>query len=940
MSNEIKTKRQIETEAKAARAAARRGEKATRDAGRAANAARIAHEKEAREARMAAEEAAKPRPVAAIDKDAHAKAFYEFLGGGTRELRAIRPAVKKNDVRVAYYNNADDFASGVQEANKQGYNCYVNLNPFDPAEFPLHGLACGGAIGNGDVTRRHNILIDVDPERYEGGIPHPKGGKICTTDAEHDTALKIVEEIGKFFIAEGASQSSFVVNDSGNGAAIVLTVEMPNSDDSLKLVTKFLQALAQKFDQKFDPESGTPECHIDQGVCDAARITRIPGSLNCKQTTKERPRRPCHTISLMPSERVPVSLEFLNKIAGTAIEPKEEERDPSIEFSSLPEGERKEQLTLVVAYLDDNGIKHRGLTRNESKHFICVELPYCLVKGSEHQVPGRAGILVYDDGRISYHCFSQQCCEKGWAAVQASLKEKFVDFCARAFNKTGLKFDDPLRLAKEHLKLTSTANGTYTFAHFRNTTHRHVNGEWQQMERGENNAWVRDTIQSEYFRLAEFLSKAAGKAVEPMPVMTFLVNETYNTIESLCKYEIGKDVPAPFWLNQVEDWKADDVLVFKNGFLSVRKWLDNEDKPDIWFKPITPDLYYKYHANFDFPIDEPPYATEWFKFLDSLEQTDAWRRQLRQMMGYLLWSGYDLQKFFHLYGPTRAGKGIVEKVCEDLGGGTHTIKLKSFAKDFALENAVDKRLLVIGETEDGPEKKIMSDVVAAIKSITGGSNKSEINRKHVKNISVKLNCKLVTSGQKILRLVDSSGAVTARCIPFRYTITFLGRENLKLANDLIPEYPAILLWALGGLRDLYATHRFALCESTQRLLDEMNETNNPLQTFIEECCTIDSTKAVSKPSLYRIYENWFEIENDDSLELLNDCEFGKELPVIVPTVSSGRLNKDADTEYYDTHTKQTYEIVKVWCDAKGPKRPRIYTGIAPKEEWCKMHSNM
>jgi P4 family phage/plasmid primase-like protien len=939
-----KTKREIEAEAKALRAADREAKRKIKDAADAVEAARIATGKAEREARKAAEEAAKPRPAAVVDKDAQAKRFYAFLtaahGSGRIHLRAISP----KGVRVAYYDNADDFSAGVQEANRQGFNCYCGMNPFDATDerFAPRPLGTGTAVGNRDIVRRTHALIDGDAGRFEDGVIHPKGGKICTTDKEHDAALAMIQNVADFLIAEGSPPAALLMNDSGNGGSIVAGIDLPNTEEATLLIQKFLTALNQKFHTEWS--------HIDESVADAARITRIPGSVNCKMATKQRPNRPCYTLTPpvegeAMGERPVISVEILNRIAGTAIEPKEEERDPSIEFHAIPEGERKEQLALVVAYLEDNGIKHRGFSRNEAQHFIAVELPHCLIKGSEHQSPGRAAVLVFDDGRIGYKCFSEQCNAKGWPVMQKSMKESFGDFCARAYNKTGLQFDDPLRLAKEFLKQTSTPEGLKTLAHFHNITRRHRNGMWEELERGENSPWVRAMIQDEQFKLAAHLSKMEGKEIKPQPVTTYAVNETSNTIDSLCKYEIDKDTTTPFWLTPYQNWQADDVLVFNNGFFNVHKWLDDPETPGEWFKPITPDLYYAYQAEFDFPLyaastGDTPATPEWFKFLDSLQQSDAWRRQLRQMIGYLLWSGYNLQKFFHLYGPTRAGKGIVEKVVQDLGGGYHEMKLEAFAETFALENAVGKRLLVISETEDGPAQKNMGSVVRAIKAITGGSNKSEVNRKHVKNISVRLNCKIIADGQKRLRLTDSSGAVTARCIPLRYTISFLNKEDKALPDKLKLEYPAILLWALGGLRDLYQTHSFALCESTQKLLDEMHETNNPLQTFIEECCVVDSTKAVRKPSLFTIYEQWLEIENDDSLDKLNEKEFGTELPVIASTVGDGRMSKDTDTHYCDKHSKEIFEIVPTAFDVKGPKRPRLYTGIMPNEEWRKMQLNM
>ena len=49
------------------------------------------------------------------------------------------------------------------------------------------------------------------------------------------------------------------------------------------------------------------------------------------------------------------------------------------------------------------------------------------------------------------------------------------------------------------------------------------------------------------------------------------------------------------------------------------------------------------------------------------------------MMGYLLWPGYDLQKFFPVFGPPCAGKGIIIQVAADMGGGAVRSRWTAFA---------------------------------------------------------------------------------------------------------------------------------------------------------------------------------------------------------------------------------------------------------------------
>lgn len=55
--------------------------------------------------------------------------------------------------------------------------------------------------------------------------------------------------------------------------------------------------------------------HIDTTVCNAARIMRIPGTLNAKgDNTPERPHRPARLLSV-PEDRVTVDVELLAAVA-------------------------------------------------------------------------------------------------------------------------------------------------------------------------------------------------------------------------------------------------------------------------------------------------------------------------------------------------------------------------------------------------------------------------------------------------------------------------------------------------------------------------------------------------------------------------------------------------------------------------------------------------
>ena len=181
-------------------------------------------------------------------------------------------------------------------------------------------------------------------------------------------------------------------------------------------------------------------------------------------------------------------------------------------------------------------------------------------------------------------------------------------------------------------------------------------------------------------------------------------------------------------------------------------------------------------------------------------------------------------------------------------------------------------------------------------------------------------------GNSPFALADNSGALMARCIPFRLTKSFVGQEDSTLAEKLKPEYPGIFAWCLEGLRGLHAAGHFTLCESTQSELEQTRDLATPLQTFIEDCCVVDTAHAVHCKSLYRIFELW--LAEEDAPLTWNDKQFGTELRTAIPAIDRKRLSSGNDTQCNGA------SLVKTDFDSDS-SRPWIYVGIAPKPERCK-----
>ncbi len=181
---------------------------------------------------------------------------------------------------------------------------YVTLNPCLP---DLLSRTCNRlqrhareTTRDDDILRRSNLLIDVDAQRPSG---------ISATDEEHALALARTEAIRDYLCnVEGWPEP--LVIDSGNGGHLWFAIDLPNNPESRQLVERVLKALHAVFSDD--------RVHVDTGVSNAARITKLPGTMVCKgDHTPERPHRPSCVVSA-PATRQVVTTEQLRTVARRA----------------------------------------------------------------------------------------------------------------------------------------------------------------------------------------------------------------------------------------------------------------------------------------------------------------------------------------------------------------------------------------------------------------------------------------------------------------------------------------------------------------------------------------------------------------------------------------------------------------------------------------------
>src|SRR5215813_12801205 len=217
------------------------------------------------------------------------------------ELRA--PKAGRRGTISGYFSDLDAMAEAGAKLSGQVAGVYFTCNPVKPA---LLARAANRIIeraevttGDHDVDRRRWLPVDLDPTRTTG---------ICATDEEHELAVQRAREVHTWLKSQGYSGSHVV--DSGNGVYVLVRVDLPNDDVTRDLLSRCLAGLAFQFDDD--------QVHVDQKMFNAARIIRVPGTLNCKgDNTPDRPHRRVRPL-YVPEKTMPATLELLEQLAVLA----------------------------------------------------------------------------------------------------------------------------------------------------------------------------------------------------------------------------------------------------------------------------------------------------------------------------------------------------------------------------------------------------------------------------------------------------------------------------------------------------------------------------------------------------------------------------------------------------------------------------------------------
>lgn len=308
-------------------------------------------------------------------------ATLNLLASGPIELRALT-----QDRKMVVERFRDPVSAAAWAGQRRDEKAlYVVLNPFNPA------LVTGAGVTDAAIVSRRWLLIDVDPAR-------PTDSN--ATDQELELSVSMARTIEAFLSDEGWPLP--VRARSGNGAHLLYRIDLPNDPDARETVNGVLQYLASEF--------SSPAASVDTSVGNAARITKLYGTITRKgPATDERPHRPSK-IERIPD---PLAVVPVDRLEALAARRPQERR--TFEPKAHAPGESAYDLRDVLSKVHVRKTEDKG--GSILYHIACPWQFEHTQDGGEKE----ATIFQSADGALAFKCLHSHCSDRDWKSFRDHL---------------------------------------------------------------------------------------------------------------------------------------------------------------------------------------------------------------------------------------------------------------------------------------------------------------------------------------------------------------------------------------------------------------------------------------------------------------------------------------------------------------------------------------
>lgn len=305
-----------------------------------------------------------------------------------------------------------------------------------------------------------------------------------------------------------------------------------------------------------------------------------------------------------------------------------------------------------------------------------------------------------------------------------------------------------------------------------------------------------------------------------------------------------------------------NYIAFKNGIYNIA-----EDR----LEPFTPDIIITNKINFDY--NPKAYDALMDKTLDKMACFDpAVRALLEECIGYCFYRRNELRKCFILTGEKENGKSTYLSLIENLLGYTNitSLDLKELGDRFRTAQLVNK-LACIGDD-------IGSEFIpnpSVFKKLASG-NPITVEKKGKDPFDFSNYAKLLFSANDIPKIKDRSGAVISRLIIIPFDARFTPDDpdfdpyiKYKLVKPVPTQY--LINIGIAGLHRVLANRRFTESAKVQDALQEYEENNNPILSFLKEEPKIENEPTTG------VYTEYREFCLANNFSPMSNIEFSKQI---------------------------------------------------------------
>ncbi|MDP6063850.1 MAG: hypothetical protein QGI49_03565, partial [SAR202 cluster bacterium] len=316
-----------------------------------------------------------------------------------------------------YFDDGQLLGDAAVELSGQGPGVYITLNRVDPTLLARANNRVRDFVRQGDCTKDEDILrrrflpIDFDAVRPAG---------ISSTKEEHSAAILKATECRQWLTERGWPAP--ILADSGNGAHLLLRVDLPNDEASTKLLKESLKVLGDEFDDE--------QVTVDPSTFNASRVWKLYGTQVCKGDPM--PDRPHRVACILEAAgRLEVVPAELLQVLAAAAQPKPREADGS---KRLLSGRGDHSTLDIVAWFQVQGRYGRDL--GGGKHAVLC--PW-VDEHSDQRPAEDSDTVVWEaeEGQWpTFHCSHAHCLDRNLQDVM-ELWGDADSYCSREFPASG-----------------------------------------------------------------------------------------------------------------------------------------------------------------------------------------------------------------------------------------------------------------------------------------------------------------------------------------------------------------------------------------------------------------------------------------------------------------------------------------------------------------------